>query len=89
MQRFHGICLILSRLQALDAKELFSVTLPCLNIDIASLPLIVVNGALYVMYSVDVPANQNPLHNLCWRITNGRLELTQNCQVRRIQTEFS
>ena len=42
----------------------------------------VVSAALYVIYAIDVPANQNPLENLCWRITNGKLELTQNCQVK-------
>lgn len=40
---------------------------------------------MYVLYSIDVPANQNPMYNLCWRITHGKLELTQNCQVRKKQ----
>ena len=41
----------------------------------------VVNAALYVIHSVDVPAIQDPVQNLCWRITNGKLELTRSCQV--------
>ena len=42
----------------------------------------VVSAALYIIYAIDVPAVQNPLENLCWRITNGKLELTQSCQVK-------
>ena len=34
-----------------------------------------------MIYSVDLPAKQNPLFNLCWRITNGKLEIAQRCQV--------
>ena len=41
----------------------------------------VVNGGIYVLYSVDVPAFQNPLNNLCWRFTYGKLEIAQTCQV--------
>lgn len=46
------------------------------------LVLTVVSRAMYALYAIDVPASQNPLYNLCWRITKGNLELTQNCQVR-------
>ena len=60
----------------------FQSPYPCLTIG-NFFSTVVVNGALYVVYSFDVPANQNPTYNLCWRITNGRLELTQNCQVRK------
>ena len=41
----------------------------------------VVSTALYVIYATDVPAKQDPKKNLCWRITNGKLELAQTCQV--------
>ncbi|KAL9988893.1 hypothetical protein ACROYT_G003385 [Oculina patagonica] len=49
-------------------------------LDTRGLARVLVNGALYVVHSFDVPASQNPMYNLCWRITNGKLELTQNCQ---------
>ncbi|CAH3033992.1 unnamed protein product, partial [Pocillopora meandrina] len=49
-------------------------------LDPRGLSRVLVNGALYVIHSFDVPASQNPIYNLCWRITNGKLELTQNCQ---------
>ena len=48
----------------------------------------VVHGGLYVFHSLDVPANQNPVENLCWRITNGKLEMTQNCQVVSVVNEI-
>ncbi|XP_068692933.1 uncharacterized protein [Montipora foliosa] len=41
---------------------------------------VIVNGGIYVLYSVDVPAFQNPLNNLCWRFTYGKLEIAQTCQ---------
>lgn len=41
----------------------------------------VVSTAMYVIYSTDVPAVQDPKVNLCWRITSGRLELSRSCQV--------
>ncbi|XP_029196202.2 LOW QUALITY PROTEIN: uncharacterized protein LOC114961605 [Acropora millepora] len=41
---------------------------------------VIVSRAMYALYAIDVPASQNPIHNLCWRITKGNLELTQNCQ---------
>ena len=42
---------------------------------------VVVHGGLYVIHSLDSPAYQNPRENLCWRITNGKLELARRCQV--------
>ncbi|KAK2566034.1 Matrix metalloproteinase-9 [Acropora cervicornis] len=41
---------------------------------------IIVNGGIYVIYSVDLPATQDPSLNLCWQITHGKLQITQNCQ---------
>ncbi|XP_068731030.1 uncharacterized protein [Montipora capricornis] len=41
---------------------------------------VIVNGGIYALYAIDVPASQNPIYNLCWRITKGNLELTQSCQ---------
>ena len=34
-----------------------------------------------MIHSLDSPAYQNPGENLCWRITNGKLELARRCQV--------
>ena len=45
------------------------------------LSITVVSTAMYVIYSLDVPAIQDPKVNLCWRINAGRLELSRLCQV--------
>ena len=42
---------------------------------------VVVHGGLYVIHSLDSPAYQDPGENLCWRITDGKLELARRCQV--------